>query len=249
MIRLFPENRIVILVRHGESEGNVDHTVYDRKPHQEIALTDKGNLQAVAVGKSIRKYISDIVYAYPGHICCAQDGKPIKLTDMRFYCSPYVRAQETLLGILTCLTDFPCKVDGDLLCSEQSWGAAEGTSSYEDYIERLPVAEAALESEMYRKMGYLWYTPTRGESLMDVYQRAGLFLEKYRWFESSKVAILSAHKIFLTMLHYYLIGGRPQPEEIPKPGGWQNGEARIYRMTERNTVHEQTLLLPSNLYA
>ena len=35
----------IILIRHAESEGNVDETVYQRKPDHRIELTEKGKQQ------------------------------------------------------------------------------------------------------------------------------------------------------------------------------------------------------------
>ena len=39
-----PEN--IFIVRHGESEGNVDKTIYERKPDYAITLTSTGKNQA-----------------------------------------------------------------------------------------------------------------------------------------------------------------------------------------------------------
>mmetsp|Transcript_16422 Transcript_16422/g.34240 ORF Transcript_16422/g.34240 Transcript_16422/m.34240 type:complete len:466 (+) Transcript_16422:253-1650(+) len=44
---------LVILVRHGESEGNVDRTAWWRKADHEIELTEKGRQQATDAGKRI----------------------------------------------------------------------------------------------------------------------------------------------------------------------------------------------------
>src|SRR3954467_516632 len=49
-----PERRIV-LVRHGESTGNVDDTVYEREPDHALALTERGWRQAQETGKRLRE--------------------------------------------------------------------------------------------------------------------------------------------------------------------------------------------------
>jgi len=51
--------KLVILVRHGESEGNCDHTLYRTKPDNQIGLTEKGIEQSVAAGKRIKKIVGD----------------------------------------------------------------------------------------------------------------------------------------------------------------------------------------------
>ena len=49
--------RRVILVRHGESEGNADHTLYRNKPDNKICLTAQGEQQARVVGARIRTIV------------------------------------------------------------------------------------------------------------------------------------------------------------------------------------------------
>lgn len=76
-----PRPRRIILVRHGESEGNVDESVYTQVADPKITLTEKGMAQAEDCGKNIRKMIErDYV----------DDWK------VYFYVSPYRRTLETL---------------------------------------------------------------------------------------------------------------------------------------------------------
>lgn len=79
-----PRPRRIILVRHGQSEGNVDESMYTRIPDPRIGLTAKGWEDAEACGRRIRELIlSD----------GADDWK------VYFYVSPYKRTLETLRGI------------------------------------------------------------------------------------------------------------------------------------------------------
>jgi len=55
--RLLPKR--IILVRHGESEANADHTLLRTKPDNLIELTAKGSSQARAVGRRIKALIGD----------------------------------------------------------------------------------------------------------------------------------------------------------------------------------------------
>jgi broad specificity phosphatase PhoE len=68
-------NRI-ILVRHGESEGNLDDTIYERVPDHRIGLTPKGFEQARQTGAVIRDLL---------------DGESVEV-----YASPYVRTRQTV---------------------------------------------------------------------------------------------------------------------------------------------------------
>lgn len=45
---------LVVLVRHGESQGNADHTLYRTKPDNLIEVTELGTEQAEAAGRRIR---------------------------------------------------------------------------------------------------------------------------------------------------------------------------------------------------
>ena len=40
----------IILIRHGESEGNVNKRIYNQKPDYALLLTDKGKQLAAAAG-------------------------------------------------------------------------------------------------------------------------------------------------------------------------------------------------------
>lgn len=80
-----PRPRRIILVRHGQSEGNVDESAYTRIPDPKIGLTPTGWAQAEACGSQIR----DLVAGDPG----GDDWK------VYFYVSPYRRTLETLDGI------------------------------------------------------------------------------------------------------------------------------------------------------
>ncbi|MFD6325200.1 histidine phosphatase family protein [Streptomyces sp. NPDC058442] len=46
--------RRIVLVRHGESTGNVDDSVYEREPDHALALTERGRRQAEETGKRLR---------------------------------------------------------------------------------------------------------------------------------------------------------------------------------------------------
>jgi bisphosphoglycerate-dependent phosphoglycerate mutase len=58
----------VILLRHGESEGNADHTLYRQKPDNLIELTARGHEQARVAGRRIKALCGDgaiLMYTSP----------------------------------------------------------------------------------------------------------------------------------------------------------------------------------------
>lgn len=69
----------LILVRHGESEGNVDKSLYETRPDNALHLTQKGWLQAESAGRGIKHLVGD--------------------ESCFFLVSPYVRTRETFHAI------------------------------------------------------------------------------------------------------------------------------------------------------
>jgi broad specificity phosphatase PhoE len=67
----------IILLRHGESLGNVDDTAYANIPDWKIPLTRRGERQALHAAKDLSNLLTE-------------NGESIFC-----YCSPYKRAQET----------------------------------------------------------------------------------------------------------------------------------------------------------
>jgi broad specificity phosphatase PhoE len=91
-------NRI-ILVRHGESEGNLDDTVYERVPDHRIGLTSKGFEQARQTGAAIREVL---------------DGETAAV-----YVSPYVRTRQTFEALALPVAERDVRVEPRL--REQDW--------------------------------------------------------------------------------------------------------------------------------
>lgn len=57
--------RRIVLIRHGESEGNVDDSVYERVPDHALRLTDRGRAQAAEAGERLRtQFAGERVSAY-----------------------------------------------------------------------------------------------------------------------------------------------------------------------------------------
>ncbi|XP_057832794.2 phosphoglycerate mutase-like protein AT74H isoform X2 [Cryptomeria japonica] len=79
-----PRPRRIILVRHGQSEGNVDESAYTRIPDSKIALTEQGWHEAVETGNRIRELVE-------------RDGADD--WQVYFYASPYKRTLQSLRGI------------------------------------------------------------------------------------------------------------------------------------------------------
>ncbi|MEF2526381.1 MULTISPECIES: histidine phosphatase family protein [Streptomyces] len=51
--------RRIVLLRHGESEGNADDTVYEREPDHALRMTGLGHEQAAAAGVRLRELFGE----------------------------------------------------------------------------------------------------------------------------------------------------------------------------------------------
>ncbi|MFC7218612.1 histidine phosphatase family protein [Streptomyces polyrhachis] len=92
--------RRIVLIRHGESEGNVDDTIYEREPDHALRLTERGRGQARAAGERLREVFGD--------------------ERVSAYVSPYRRTQETLSHLA--LDPARLRVREEPRLREQDWG-------------------------------------------------------------------------------------------------------------------------------
>ncbi|XP_030538237.1 phosphoglycerate mutase-like protein AT74H [Rhodamnia argentea] len=149
-----PRPRRIILVRHGQSEGNVDESMYTRVPDPKIDLTDKGKAEAEATGWKIREMIEK-----DG----ADDWK------VYFYVSPYRRTLETL----RCL--------GRAFERSRIAGMREETRLREqDFGNFQDREKMRVEKQMRIMYGRFFYRFPDGESAADVYDRITGFRETLR---------------------------------------------------------------------
>lgn len=92
----------IILVRHGQSEGNANKDAYARTPDSNIQLTERGFAQGAAAGLQIRQLVGD--------------------ETVRFFYSPYLRARQTLLAILQAFDSQTVQISQETRLREQDFG-------------------------------------------------------------------------------------------------------------------------------
>lgn len=102
----------IILVRHGQSEGNVDKTIYSRKPDYTLNLTQAGVLQALNAGKTI------------AGICNGPTA---------FYVSPFFRTRQTAECIQQSFHNMIWDTHEDVRLREQEWGGHISQGFNEDH--------------------------------------------------------------------------------------------------------------------
>lgn len=200
---------ILCLSRHGESEANVDVTVYKHTRQADIKMTQNGKEQIKAVAIEQRNLFHEIL-----------SNKSAKKSErFRIFTSPYTRAQESASIFANELLKGKNTKIGTIttssLLTEQNYGFAEGCISMEQFAERTHGEEELLD-----RLGDYLYAPPRGESRRDVYVRAGLFVEKERWFGGNTFNIVCAHKVVCQEMERYMIGTTTDD--------WENAETRVY---------------------
>lgn len=164
----------LVLLRHGESEGNVarrrsiggDHSLYSGEfKHRHSALwrlTDRGREQAVAAGEWLRQE---------------------NLTEFdRFYVSEYLRAMETA-GRLNLPN---AKWYAEMLIRERDWGQMDLLSEEERVTKFLHELER-------RDLDPFYFAPPGGESLAAVAQRADRLMAVLHRECSDKKVIIVCH--------------------------------------------------------
>lgn len=92
----------IILIRHGESEANVDKYLFGRVPDYTIELTEKGQIQAQEAGKRLKALVGD--------------------ESLYFYVSPFWRARSTFEGVAASFPREQFRYSEEPRLREQEWG-------------------------------------------------------------------------------------------------------------------------------
>lgn len=144
--------RRILILRHGQSEGNVDKTVYARKPDYAVDLTAEGRYQSQVAGHIIRNTIGD--------------------EKLAVYYSPFYRTIQTLNNVSKTLKfdniNRIVSVREEPRIREQEWHG------------RIPLDyDANLSDVLERERdehGTFFYRFEGGESCADVYDRVSDFM-------------------------------------------------------------------------
>ena len=92
----------IILIRHGESEGNLDNSLYETTPDYALKLTQQGIAQAKQAGREIKSIIGE--------------------ESLYAYLSPFFRTRETFENIRESIENNIFKAIEDPRIREQDWG-------------------------------------------------------------------------------------------------------------------------------
>ncbi|OOQ91772.1 phosphoglycerate mutase family domain protein [Penicillium brasilianum] len=185
--------RMIILVRHAQSEGNKNRDIHQSTPDHRVKLTPEGHRQAQEAGGRLRDLL-----------------RPDD--TLHFFTSPYRRTRETTEGILESLTSddptpspFPrhgIKVYEEPRLREQDFGNFQPCSTE---MERMWMERA--------DYGHFFYRIPNGESAADAYDRVSGFNESlWRLFgeeDFASVCVLVTHglmtRVFLMKWYHWSV--------------------------------------------
>ena len=100
---MFPmKPKRIILIRHGESQANVDRYLFGRVPDYTIELTEKGREQAKEAGRRLKEVVGE--------------------ESVYFYVSPFWRARSTFEGVAAAFPRSQFEYSEEPRLREQEWG-------------------------------------------------------------------------------------------------------------------------------
>ena len=147
MACIMPRPQRIILIRHGESQANVDRMLHAHTPDHRFALTEKGVQQAHEAGVKLYRELHK---------------SPSGSVRIQFYLSPYVRTRQTYQGIMESMKELGVT---DVLAYEDPRLREQEFGNY-----RHPDEHAVLDLER-DEFGTFFYRVPGGESGADVFDR------------------------------------------------------------------------------
>src|SRR5205809_4385442 len=136
----------IILIRHGESEGNTDRNVYSQKPDYALLLTSKGMQQAANAGKCLVELVGN--------------------ENLQSYVSPLFRTKQTFQQIIKHFKEEQYSWKEEPRLREQEWGHLRSLEqchavdkereAYGTFYFRIPDGESA--ADVYDRVSDFFHT-------------------------------------------------------------------------------------------
>lgn len=173
----------ILLVRHGESEGNCDKSINRHTPNHKVCLTKQGHIEAGKAGIVLKDFIQQLERKNAG------SKNP---RSVLFYTSPYLRARQTCKSLVDGIKEVEgveYSVSEEPRMREQDFGNFQSTAEETEKIW-----------EQRAHYGHFFYRIPFGESAADVYDRVASFNESlFRQFQADdfpNVLVLVTHGIW-----------------------------------------------------
>lgn len=146
----------ILLVRHGESVGNVRPGIYEKIPDHAIPLTPEGREMSIKAGQICRQYIEE-----------SCNSSPVKM-----WISPFLRTRQTAECMLqdAGLSNLVVDIVETPLLVEQDWGVFEGCSNRDPQLQLDSyLSQVGVRARRMKQYGGSFYARwPMGESCFDV---------------------------------------------------------------------------------
>ncbi|KAH0372395.1 phosphoglycerate mutase-like protein, partial [Aureobasidium melanogenum] len=187
--------RMIIVIRHAQSEGNKNRDIHQMIPDHRVKLTEEGWKQAEEAGRRLRGML-----------------KPDD--TIQFFTSPYRRTRETTEGILSSLTS-ETEEDGPSPFPRHTIKVFEEPRLREQDFGNFQPCSAEMERMWQERAdyGHFFYRIPNGESAADAYDRVSGFNESlWRNFSEDdfpSVCVLVTHglmtRVFLMKWYHWSV--------------------------------------------
>lgn len=177
----------LFMVRHGESQANVDWHILKTVRDEDVQLTEKGYSDAVSAGKELAKRVPDIQFLEP-----------------IFIVSPWTRTRQTysiIAGVLA-LEGKPIYTEK---VTEHFMNLVDHVSNWDKFQKYKESGFSWLECKDLRYEG--------GESLEDVRVRCRRFIKHLYTLDKDDVVVLVGHGKFINLTMSILTG--VESDDIP----------------------------------
>ncbi|KAM3461308.1 hypothetical protein NHJ6243_005092 [Beauveria neobassiana] len=185
--------RLIILIRHAQSEGNKNRDIHQSVPDHRVKLTPDGWSQAYNAGRRLRALL-----------------RPDD--TLQIFTSPYRRTRDTTEGILTTLTS---DADGPSPFRRANIKVYEEPRLREQDFGNFQPCSAEMERMWQERAdyGHFFYRIPNGESAADAYDRVSGFNESlWRQFgedDFASVCVLVTHglmsRVFLMKWYHFTV--------------------------------------------
>ena len=202
----------IYLIRHGESQGNEDASLYGEMADHAIPLSDAGHEQARGAGAALRDYL-DERKKWP-----ASDAKALGY-HLRLWNSPYIRARQTADELASILGPRVTSRRENVLLSEQQFGLFDGVP--DDEIPKRYPDQWKHYDLLSRFHGRFWAKMPMGESRFDVARRVHqMFFTLHRDLDLNRIEDLVVVSHGVTIRAFIMMWCHEPPEwfeEEPNP--------------------------------
>lgn len=200
------------IVRHGQSEGQLDPNKYKTIGDTDLQLTPEGHVQAIQAAKII---VTEFKAAQK---------------EVLVYHSNSVRARQTAEHIHEALenANVPTLISSDPRINKQSFGIFDGLFTKE---ERRAAAQALYDQfdKMEQMVGAQYARPPQGESVEDVYRRAASFIKERASEKNKENIIVVTHGLVAECLTTAVTNGLGQQINLASADATRNCEIKRFK--------------------